>query len=285
MKTLRVGGVPEHFNYPIHKAISNKSFSKAGLEIDWNDYSGGTGAMAEALRSKEIDFALLLTEGAVSFIAKGDEFRIIQVYVQSPLNWGIHVPYESDLKTVEDIQGKMYAISRFGSGSHLMSFVDADRRGWDTNDLKFKIVGNLPGAADSFKAGDSEVFFWEKFTTQPYVTNKYFRRVGECPTPWPCFVLVGRKDHINANKEDLSRLVDLIINSAHSVKHDEQSDVEIAKMYDLELDQVRLWKSETQWASDRKVSPNIIKEVFEYLHKLGLVEGSFDAEKFIASLD
>ncbi len=42
--------------------------------------------------------------------------------------WGIFVhPDAKDIQSVSDLKGKTVGISRFGSGSHLMSFVLADQ--------------------------------------------------------------------------------------------------------------------------------------------------------------
>lgn len=285
MINLRVGGVPERFNYPWHRSIKNGGFEKEGIKINWTDYSGGTGAMAEALRKDEIDLALLLTEGAVSFINKGDDFKIIQVYVESPLIWGIHVPYTSSISSTDDIRGCTYAISRYGSGSHLMSYVDADKRGWDTSKLEFEIVGNMPGAVESFKNNKSQVFFWEKFTTQPLVNSNEFRRIGVCPTPWPCFVLVARNKVIESDLKTLKKVSSIILNSTNEVKGDESENEAISEMYDLDLSQVNEWKSETQWSTNAQVSDRMIQEVFETLKKLDLVDGDFEASNFIARID
>ena len=139
--------------------------------------------MVEALNNNEIDIAMLLTEGAVKGIDNGGRFRIVSFYVDSPLIWGIHIPGDSPHHHIEDIRGKTYAISRYGSGSHLMSFVDAQIRGWRTDQLKFIPVNNLDGAREAFKENSAEVFYWEKFTTKKYGDNGEFRRVGERPTP------------------------------------------------------------------------------------------------------
>ena len=121
--------------------------------------------MAAALRAGELDAAMLLTEGAVAGAAQGG-FKIVSLYTVSPLIWGIHVPAGSDLRNVEDVRGRRYAISRRGSGSHLMSFVHAREQGWSTDDLDFVVVGTLQGAIDAFTSGKADVFFWEKFMTQ-----------------------------------------------------------------------------------------------------------------------
>ena len=62
MKKVRIGGVPEHFNYAWYLALKQGHFKKQNIEIFWNDYSGGTGQMNKALRENVIDMAVILTE-------------------------------------------------------------------------------------------------------------------------------------------------------------------------------------------------------------------------------
>src|SRR6478609_6742601 len=100
---LTIGGVPEHFNIPWHQAIENGEFKNNGIELEWKDYPGGTGAMCADLRNSKLDLAVLLTEGIVADISKGNPSKIIQLFVKTPLIWGIHVPASSSIKKVEDI--------------------------------------------------------------------------------------------------------------------------------------------------------------------------------------
>ena len=65
MKTVRVGGVPEHFNYPWHYAINKGLFAKAGFDVKWSDVTGGSGEMCRMLEENQTDVALVLTEGIV----------------------------------------------------------------------------------------------------------------------------------------------------------------------------------------------------------------------------
>src|SRR5690606_8273232 len=124
---LVVGGVPEHFNWPFH-VLAERGLP-AGIDFEWRDFPGGSGAMASALNAGELDVALMLTEGAVAAIAKAGRFRVVSLYTQSPLVWGIHVPAASSLHTVAELRGRRYAISRRGSGSHLMAAVHARAQG------------------------------------------------------------------------------------------------------------------------------------------------------------
>ena len=81
---LRVGGVPEHFNYPLR--LASKA---AAAPFAWTEYAGGSGEMATALREGELDVAILLTEAAALFAHKG-EVTILGAYTKTPLCWGVH---------------------------------------------------------------------------------------------------------------------------------------------------------------------------------------------------
>jgi sulfonate transport system substrate-binding protein len=50
MRSLRVGGVPEHFNLPWHLALEQGLFAKRGLDLTWIDVPNGTGAMVCILK-------------------------------------------------------------------------------------------------------------------------------------------------------------------------------------------------------------------------------------------
>ena len=166
MKTFRIGGVPEHFNLPWYLTLRNKEYHKDGINLRWTDYYGGTGQMCKALRAKEIDMAVILTEGIVRDILRGNECKIVQVFVKSPLLWGIHVAANSDYEEISELKGTSAAISRFGSGSHLMAYVNAENQLWDIEkDLHFEVINNLEGALEALPKGDGDYFMWEKFTT------------------------------------------------------------------------------------------------------------------------
>ncbi len=197
MKNVRIGGVPEHFNYAWYLALKQGHFKQHDINVRWKDYFGGTGQMTQALRNNEIDMAVILTEGIIKDITEGNPSKIVQVFVESPLIWGIHVAHDSTFKQLNELKGQRAAISRYGSGSHLMAYVNALHLEWNpTTDLQFEVVKNLDGAVDALSQQEADYFMWEKFTTKPLVDQKKFRRLGECPTPWPCFVIAVRDEFI-----------------------------------------------------------------------------------------
>ena len=112
MLRLKIGGVPEHFNLPWRMAIEEGKFKDEQIQLHWSDMGGGTGQMIRGLETEALDVAILLTEGGTRAILKGLDAKIIQVFVNTPLHWGIHVPYKSNINEVADLEGKTFAISR-----------------------------------------------------------------------------------------------------------------------------------------------------------------------------
>ena len=104
MTKIKVGGVPEHFNLPWHRCIENNKFGEAGVDLEWKEVPEGTGAMCNLLREEEIDVAVILTEGISRDIINGNQSKIIQNYIGSPLIWGIHVDGRSSLQNINDLR-------------------------------------------------------------------------------------------------------------------------------------------------------------------------------------
>jgi len=181
MKKVQIIGVPEHFNLPWHLAIEEGAFKERGIDLTWTDIPEGTGKMCQMLQDEETDLAIILTEGLVKSITEGNSSKIVQEYIATPLRWGIHVGAQSKHNTIADLEKTKAAISRYGSGSHLMAYVNAQNNNWDTNTLEFEVVNNLKGAINSLSNTDTDHYFmWEHFTTKPLVDNNTFKRLGDC---------------------------------------------------------------------------------------------------------
>lgn len=269
---FKVGGVPEHFNLPWKKAIEENRFASHAIDIDWKDYGGGTGAMTKALREGELDIAILLTEGIIADIHRGNRSKIVQFYVKSPLRWGVHVNANSPFKTLEDLENTRAAISRYGSGSHLMAYVNADNHNWDLNKQKFEVVKTLHGGRESLADRKSDYFLWEKFTTKPFVDNGEFRIIGECPSPWPSFVVAVREDVLISHSEDVEKVLNIVNEACKEVKASQSSIDEIAKRYELKKEDVAIWFEETVWAYNGKVETEIINQVQERLLSIEIID-------------
>jgi ABC-type nitrate/sulfonate/bicarbonate transport system substrate-binding protein len=281
MRNFKIGGVPEHFNLPWYLTLRNKEYHEKDINLRWKDYHGGTGQMCRALRKGEIDMAVILTEGIIRDIIKGNSCKIVQVFVQSPLIWGIHVAKNTTYKTISDLRGTYAAISRFGSGSHLMAYVNAENQGWDKeHDLKFKVIKNLEGALEGLPNGNGDYFMWEKFTTKPFVDNGPFRIVGECPTPWPCFVIAVRNDVLEQDGEAIQQILHIINKTTSRFKDMPHIDSLISERYGQKLDDVQQWLSLTEW-SQSQLSIAELDRVQKELLSLDLIKRIVPAEKLL----
>ncbi len=269
--TIRIGGVPEHFNLPIHLAKEKGIFAKHGINLEWTDFAGGTGQMTKALREDEIDLCILLTEGMIADIIKGNPSKIISEYVITPLTWGIHTGLNNPIKPHDNIFDKQHAISRFGSGSHLISIVHANSKGQSMTNDQFTVINNLDGALASLNALETDIFYWEKYTTKPYVDAGRIRRIGEYLTPWPCFVIAASDKILAQHPKAIDDLLDIIQESCHQFMKDDSIIPTVSVRYEQRIEDIERWYHSTEWAPDSWVSDKMIKSVIFHLQAANII--------------
>jgi len=284
MTTIKIGGVPEHFNFAWYLTLKDGEYKKEGINLRWQDFPGGTGAMCKALRNNEIDLAVILTEGIIKDIVQGNPSKIVQTFVQSPLIWGIHVAHNSNYKTIEDIRGQKAAISRYGSGSHLMAYINAENHQWDLEkNLNFEVVKDLDGAVEGLTSGQADYFLWEKFTTKPLVDNHVFRRIGNCPTPWPCFVIAVTNKTLKDNLNEVQTILNIINNITIEFKNIPSIDRTIANRYNQQLEDVQEWLSLTEW-SQHNMDEATFNNIQQKLLKLNIIKSTLNYHDVIVSI-
>lgn len=271
MKRLKIGGVPEHFNLPWRLAIEEGKFKAAGIELHWSDMTGGTGQMIKGLQAGTLDIAVLLTEGITRAILKGLDAKIIAVYVKTPLIWGVHAPVNQGINQLDDLDASTFAISREGSGSHLMTYILAKQQGWDPTALSFNVVGDVYGGLWALNNDEAQGFLWEKYTTQPFVDQGKCKRIGEVLTPWPCFVIAVRNEVLQNESALLQAILPIVQKRAQELKNSDDAAEVLAWRYALKKDEVTAWLSKTEWSDQLDVDQNDIQNVVETLHELNLV--------------
>ena len=284
MKTIHIGGVPEHFNLAWYLALKQGEFKKAGINLRWKDYPSGTGAMSKSLRKGEIDLSVILTEGIIKDIVEGNPSKIIQTFVQTPLIWGIHVAQNSNYTSIEDLKGSKAAISRYGSGSHLMAYINAQNNGWDLDtDLHFEVIKDLDGAVEGLTQRKADYFMWEKFMTKPLVDQGVFRRIGKCPTPWPCFVIAAREESLREYHEEIKIILEIINNITKNFKSIPDIDKIIAKRYNQKIADVQEWLSLTEWSQDT-INKETIDNIQEQLLALNIISTKKDYKQLVTEI-
>lgn len=282
-RLFRIGGVPEHFNFPWHLAVDHDLFANYDFSISWQDFPGGTGAMCHALREGELDLAVVLTEGAVADIIAGSSARIVGTYVNSPLVWGVHLHADSPIAHPSGLENAPFAISRYGSGSHLMALVHAQQSGWNPDNLSFEVVGNFEGAREALASGQATAFMWEKYTTKPTVDAGEWRRLAEVRTPWPCFVMLARPGFFTQEVERLETLMYLIRRARLLLPH-EPTMAYLSENYQLQPIDVEAWYAQTEWLIRPQISHRTLDTVQKMLQEAGVIEAPWPVEHLTAPM-
>jgi len=223
------------------------------------------------LRDGDTDIAVILTEGIVKDINAGNPSKIVQIYVESPLIWGIHVDAKSDFHSVSQLKNKRVAISRLGSGSQLMAFVNAKNQNWNSDNLPFEIVNTIDGAVESLTNGASDYFMWEKFMTKPLVDKGIFRKVGECPTPWPCFVIAVREEVLKNEVKIISKILEIINLQTSKFKLIHKIDAILASTFNQKIEDIQEWLSLTEW-SQNNITEETLNKIQNQLFDLKIID-------------
>lgn len=271
MKTIKIAGVPEHFNLPWHLCVENGEFDSVGIDLQWTDVPEGTGKMCQMLRNGETDIAVILTEGIVKDINAGNPTKIVQVYVESPLIWGIHVDANSRYKALSDLEKAKVAISRYGSGSQLMAYVNANNQGWKTDEIEFEVVNTIDGAVEALNSGKADYFMWERFMTKPLVDKGIFRKIADCPTPWPCFVIAVRNEFLEKNIGSIELILEIINNTTREFKDIPSIDRTLASRYHQKIEDIQEWLRLTKW-SQKPLEEKMLNKIQNQLFDLKIID-------------
>jgi len=263
---LRVAGVPEHFNEPWKIALEENLFKEQGIEIEWHSVKEGTGAMINKLKSNEVDVIVALTEGLINDIANGSDIRLIGTYVESPLLWAISTGINSIYNSIEDLKGEKFGISRYQSGSHLMSCVLASQYGWKQSDIEFIINHNFDTLRKSVNDNTTAAFMWEYFMQKPFYDKGEIRRIGEIITPWPCFMIASTKDIISQRLNDLQNMIIALqkscfifrTNSINSIKR-------ISTNFHLTEEDAQAWFDKVNITGSNSVAESTIETTLDAL--------------------
>lgn len=275
---IKIGGVTEHFNLPWNLAAEQNKFQQAGLDLNWKFFPGGTGVMTEALRTGELDLAILLTEGFISAAAKGLKAKIVKEYITSPLGWGIFTGAKSQFYSVYNRLPKKYAISKLGSGSHLMALIHAEQRGEKISGEDLIEIKSMDGAMSSLSKNETQIFYWEKYTTKPFVEDGTVRMVGEFSAPWSSFLIVARDNVLQTKRSAIQKILKVINEeSAHFVSSPQTVRL-LQERFKLSEADAYTWLLSTVWSSDYTVRLRGLENAKQALLKIGSVSADLNVE-------
>ena len=102
------------------------------------------------------------------------------------------------------------------------------------------------------------------------VDNGTFKRVGECPTPWPCFVIAVRNEFLAKNENTLALILEIINTTTEEFKQIPSIDRTLATRYHQKLEDIQQWLSQTQW-SQNNLDEKTFDKVQNKLSELAII--------------
>ncbi len=255
---MRIGGIPEPFNFAWKLAIE-RGLLKG---VTWSDWPGGSGAVCEAIHKADLDAGIVLTEAAVWYPNQNEAFTVVMPFTLSPLHWGIYAPSVAQPK---DFFASKIAVSRLGSGSHLMVRVYAGQKGRDPKNMIFLPKGSFYAMYEAVMSGEADFFLWEKWYTRSFAGFGDLEEIDDFAAEWPSFVAVARQGFVAQLEAAVKVVMDLI----SSLQVSGQLESVIIERFGFSSAAAKAWLGENRW--------NLAGEALQlsYLEAIKKIFGNF----------
>ena len=166
-----------------------------------------------------------------------------------------------------------------------MAYINAQNNNWDLEkDLNFEVIKNLDGAVKGLTDGVADYFMWEHFTTKPLVDRGVFRRIADCPTPWPCFVIAVRDEILANNLEDVKKVLNIINAETLLFKQKNEIGAILATRYQQKIEDIKEWLKITEWNAGKPITQNLIARIQNKMISLNVLDEKKNANEFIKNI-
>ncbi len=242
--TLKVG-VPSlsMFTIMFHIAQDKGFFAKEGVNVEINHFESGS-ILMKALLSRAVDIADVETALVLSAVANNDsDLRVFGSQSQR-LHFALYA--KNDIKTLQDLYGRVFAISGIGALPHVVILALMDKAKLDANKITLVSVGGTGARLSALVAGkvDSTVGeFSPKIEAEPglhrlaVVSPELPLYMAQATTTW-ADTLAAKKDVIEKYQRAMVEATrwaythkDEMIEAAQ--KHIPVSRDELSKVYDF----------------------------------------------------
>jgi hypothetical protein len=129
----------------------------------------------------------------------------------------------------------------------------------------------IDGAVESLTKGESDYFMWERFMTKPLVDKGIFRRIDDCPTPWPCFVIAVREEILKKHPNAIAQILEIINITTQEFKEIPSIDRTLATKYHQKTEDIQEWLRLTEW-SQKPLSEKMLNKIQNQLFDLKIIE-------------
>jgi sulfonate transport system substrate-binding protein len=153
-----------------------------------------------------------------------------------------------------------------------MALIDSEIRGKKIPIDNFILIENINGALKSLENNESEVFFWEKYTTKSHVENGNIRCIGEFVTPWSCFQIIASNNFIEKHADILEKMNQIINFSSKQFMTANNSIEEVSQRVNMQLQDAYNWFYSTEWSTNNQISEKMLENVIVSLMKINSIK-------------
>jgi len=208
---LRVGkSSPQTFSFiPLDVGVAAGIFKNNGIALQIIDFSGGT-KLHQALAANTIDIALGSGPQMI-LTAKGSPMMAVAEMAGAPLNFAVIVPYDSPLKTLDDLKGKTIGVSGNPSLSSFMAEEIALTKGWGAAGIATVAVGGMnSGVVAALRTKQVDAVTFDLRTGLQLAMLKEGRVLAPCSdyvTHFITHVIYAQDDLIKTKPDTLRRFL------------------------------------------------------------------------------
>jgi sulfonate transport system substrate-binding protein len=200
----------------------------------------------------------------------------------------VYVKTGGAIKKLADLKDCKFAISRWGSGSELMTFLLAEREQWKWNAgredaTRFVVAGTFEKMIDAVVRGDASAFIWNYSMTQPMCDGGSIVNCGEIYTPWPCFVTAVRDDVWARDRARVTAILSTVAISAMLFENNAFATDLVAHRFGMRKETAAIWFASVKWAVAERPAEAVIDAVVKHMHRLNRLSKAKSARKLLVA--
>ncbi len=243
---------------PLDIGIEQGLFAKQDLEIESSDL-GGDAKVQQAFAAGSIDFGLGSGPG-MAFAAKGSPAIAVAAFAGPPRNISAIALYDSPIKQIADLKGKLIAVSTTGSLSDWLAKQMAIQEGWGQDGIHPVPLGAIETSVAALKAKqvDAVVLATEAgFRLEEQKEGRVLATMDRYAPHFITHVVFAQKSLI-ANNQGLI--------------------VRFLKGFSAAIAFVKTHKDETSTLAERVLhqSPSVARKVYDFEVGMFIDDGRFD---------
>jgi NitT/TauT family transport system substrate-binding protein len=172
---------------PLDVASAKGYFAKRAIEIDSIAFSGSAG-MHQAMTAGALDIALGSGSTMVN-IVKGEPAICIAETMGPPVELSIIVPYDSPIRSTDDLKGKTVGVASPGSPTEWVVFELARLKGWAKTDIKTVGLGGTQAAIAALRVHQVDAVVSDIAVAFSLEPEKQARAIVNCADYVPNFIM------------------------------------------------------------------------------------------------